>query len=129
MCSARTLRKFALNVRVLCMRRCWDGFEGAWLPLSRFSFTAHVRLQLPYVWSMEVRVSARRGVQYSRGKECETSSQKVTSARPYAFGRAWGRFKRSCFLLFAFSTFVFVVSNRPTSAWIVRHRPLNIFKK
>jgi len=31
----------------------------------------------------------------SRGKERETSSQKVTLARPYAFKWAWGRFKRS----------------------------------
>ena len=33
-CSARPLRKFALNVRALCMRRCWDGFDTVWLPLS-----------------------------------------------------------------------------------------------
>jgi len=46
-CLARTLRKFALNVRALCMRRSWDGFDGVCLPLSRF-FSAHVRLQLPF---------------------------------------------------------------------------------
>ena len=28
-CSARILRKFALNVHALCMKRCWGGFCGA----------------------------------------------------------------------------------------------------
>ena len=35
----------------------------------------------------------------SRGKERETSSQKVTSARHYAFGWAWARLERSCAMM------------------------------
>jgi len=31
--------------------------------LCHASFSAHVRLQLPFVWSVEARVSAHRGVQ------------------------------------------------------------------
>jgi len=63
----------------------------------RASFTAHVRLQLPYVWSMEG--VFRHAEVSSRVKERETSSQKVTSARPYAFGWAWGRLERSCAMM------------------------------
>ena len=38
----------------------------------------------------------------SRGKERETSSQKVTSARPYAFGWTWGHLERSCAMMRSF---------------------------
>ena len=38
----------------------------------------------------------------SRGKERETYSQKVTSARPYAFGWAWGRLERSYAMMRSF---------------------------
>ena len=95
-CSARTLRKFALNVRALCMRRFWNGFDGVWLPLSLFLLHTCVFSCLKCGrW----RCVFRHAEVSSRGKEHETSSQKVTSARPYAFGWAWGSLERSCAMM------------------------------